>query len=218
MQANGRRHCGRVRAIRKFLSWLHVTHQLDYPQSVGHCTEYLRMRLSDPCKRGALKTAHHALVFLNELTGTQPQDWPTSTKHYPAPHRELLATALPGRPYKQAPRMFVSMLRALGKFMTDLGMLPFVLVYAWWMLVQNWATLRFSDHRGIDPGTVVVSVSGFSAVFSRSRTIGADKSVGSRPLTIAACCYLSDPAWIHRPSAARAFLARLSAPQRQHPA
>ena len=32
------------------------------------------MRLSEPCNRGALKTAHRAFVFLNELTGTQEQD------------------------------------------------------------------------------------------------------------------------------------------------
>ena len=71
-----------MRAIRKFLGWLHVTHQLDYPQSVEHYTDYLRVRLSEPCNRGALKTAHHALVFLNELTGTQVQDRPTATELY----------------------------------------------------------------------------------------------------------------------------------------
>ena len=37
----------------------------------------------------------------------------------------------------------------------------------------------------------------FSAVLSRSKTIGVDKSIGSRPLTIAACCFLSVPAWLH---------------------
>ena len=106
--------------------------------------------------------------------------------------------------------MFVSMLRALEKVVTDLGMLTFVRVYAWWMLVQNWATLRFSDHRGIDPGAVVVSVYGFSAVLFRSKTIGAEKSVGSCSLTIAACCYVRagmDAHCVHSHSAARAVRA-----------
>ena len=75
-------------------------------------------------------------------------------------------------------------------------MLPFVRVYAWCMLVQNWGTMRFSDHRGISPSTVAVSGSRFSAVLTRSKTSGADRSTGSRPLTIAPCCYLAEPSWM----------------------
>ena len=69
-------------------------------------------------------------------------------------------------------------------------------MYAWWVLIQNWGTLRFSDHRGIDPSSVVITKAGFSAILSRSKTIGTDKSIGSRPLTIAACCYISVPTWM----------------------
>ena len=96
------------------------------------------MRLSEPCNRGVLKTAHHALVFLNELTGIQVQDRPTSTQLYMVIYRELRAAALLGRPSKQAPRMHVSMLRVLEKVVKDTGLLPFIRVYAWWMLVQSW--------------------------------------------------------------------------------
>ena len=173
-----------------------MTHSLPYPQTVEHYTDYLRMRLSEPCNRGALKTAHHALVFLNELTGTQVQDRPTSTQLYSVIYRELLTAALPSRASKQAPRMLVSMLSALENVVLCQQVLPFVRVYAWWILVQNWATLRFSDHRGIDPSSVAVTGVAFSAVLSRSKTIGADKSIGSRPLTIAPCCFLSQPHWM----------------------
>ena len=72
----------RVRAIRKFLQWLHLAHDIGYPQTVEHYTEYLSLRLSEPCNRGALKSTHHSLVFLNELTGTQVQDRPTSNQLY----------------------------------------------------------------------------------------------------------------------------------------
>ena len=48
----------------------------------------------------------------------------------------------------------------------------------------------------VNPEAVVVSVSGFSAVLSRSKTIGAVKSVVSRSLTIATCCHLSELAWM----------------------
>ena len=86
--------------------------------------------------------------------------------------------------------------RPLEKVVTDVGVLPFLRVRAWWVLIPNWATLRFSDHIGIDPSTVRITDAGFSAVLARSKTIGADKSIGSRPLTIAACCYLSVLAWL----------------------
>ena len=132
----------RVRAIRKFLQWLHLAHDIRYPQAVEHYTEYMSLRLSEPCNRGALKSTHHSLVFLNELTGTQVQDRPTSNQLYMVIYKELLATALPGRPSKQAPRMCVTMLGALENVVTDAGLLPFVRV------IQNWETLRFSDHRG----------------------------------------------------------------------
>ena len=46
----------RASTLRSRVSLLHVTHT----QSVDHYTEYLRVRLSEPCNREALKTAHHA--------------------------------------------------------------------------------------------------------------------------------------------------------------
>ena len=110
--------------------------------------------------------------------------------------KELLAAALPGKPSKQAPRFFVTMLTALEKDVTDAQTLPFIRVYAWWMLVQSWGTLRLSDHHGISPNSVTVSSSCFSAVLTRSKTIGADKSIRSRPVTIASCCYFTEPTWL----------------------
>ena len=111
--------------------------------------------------------------------------------------------------------MYVTMLRALENVVADAGLLPFVRVYAWWVLIQNWGTLRFSDHRSIDPSSVGITSAGFSAILSRSKTIGTDKSIGSRPLTIAACCYISVPTWMqerfHTAAAAGTFPTGLSA-------
>ena len=57
---------------------------------------------------------------------------------------------------------------------------------------QNWGTLRFSDHRGLSPNTVTVTSSCFSTVLTRSKTIGADKSIGPRPVTIDSCYYFAE--------------------------
>ena len=63
-------------------------------------------------------------------------------------------------------------------------------IYSWWILVQSWATLRFDDHRGINPKHIKVTSSSFTALLNRSKTIGDDKSIHSRPLIIDSACYL----------------------------
>ena len=47
--------------------------------------------------------------------------------------------------------MCVSMLNSLELMVVDSNVLPFIRVYSWRVLLQNWGTLRFSDHRGVRP-------------------------------------------------------------------
>ena len=65
---------------------------------------------------------------------------------------EILISISPGRSTRQAPRMFVSMLKALEILVVDPKALPLIRIYSWWILLQNWSTLRFSDHRGLRQG------------------------------------------------------------------
>ena len=67
-------------------------------------------------------------------------------------------------------------------------------MYAWWVLLQNWCTLRFSDHRGISPRTVQEGA-GFWSAPERSKTIGRDKNVQVRPLYLDAACFFQHPDW-----------------------
>ena len=71
-------------------------------------------------------------------------------------------------------------------------------VYSWWMKVQNWATLRFSDHRGLNPGEVTFREGSFHARVTRSKTIGQVKTITSKPLVIDACCFFSHREWLTR--------------------
>ena len=52
------------------------------------------------------------------------------------------------------------------------------------------AVLRFSDHRGLNPGEVTFREGSFHARLTRSKTIGQDKTITSKPLVIDACCFL----------------------------
>ena len=64
------------------------------------------------------------------------------------------------------------------------------------MALQNWATLRFSDHRGILPESISWVPSGFAAVLSQSKTLGSDKNVLSRPLRVDNSCFVGESSWM----------------------
>ena len=85
--------------------------------------------------------------------------------------------------------------------MVDDGALFFFRIYAWWLLLQCWGTLRFDDHRGLHP-TTGFSVSGNSLVaqLTRSKTIGPDRALTRRTLVVSEACYVRKLDWLSRGS------------------
>ena len=73
--------------------------------------EYAQVRLSEPCIRGSLKLLHNSNLFLQEVAGLQ--DKFTDDALYGSTWKELLASAIPGKPPRQAPRFPVTMLAVL---------------------------------------------------------------------------------------------------------
>ena len=187
----------RTRVIRRFLAWLALNYGQQYPSCLAHYVDYLRVRLSEPATRGALKSVHAGFVFLDEVTGTAPTDRVTNGKMYEVVYKELLNQASPGRPSKQAPRMYVSMLQGLEELVCNQRALPYFRLYGWWILLQNWGTLRFGDHRGILPSEIRVDSAGLSATLTRSKTIGPDKATQARAIMIDSSCWIAKPEWIH---------------------
>ena len=59
----------RVRVLRRFLSLLALNHQQVYPLSWLQLTEYLRVKLEEPCSRAGLKNTYPAYSFLEEMAG-----------------------------------------------------------------------------------------------------------------------------------------------------
>ena len=55
---------------------------------------------------------------------------------------------------------------------------------------------QVSDHRGILPSSVNIDATGFSAQVTRSKTLGDDRTVASRPLVIDRCCCLAVADWM----------------------
>ena len=69
----------------------------------------------------------------------------------------------------------------------------FLVVYAWWILLQSWGTMRFGNHRGLKPSDVQVTGNTLAAKLTRSKTTGDVKDVAFRMVHISSCCFLSAP-------------------------
>ena len=83
----------RVRAAKKYLSWLAVSAEVAFPTQVVHLTGFLESRHSEPCSRGALKSAHQSMVFLEDVAGIEERL--TTNALYTVMYKELLSTARP---------------------------------------------------------------------------------------------------------------------------
>ena len=150
----------RVRLLRRFFSWLVLTRGVRFPSEVSQLTNYLRVRLNEPYNRGTLKNTNEAFGFHEQLTGMPEAERHTSKDLYQVVYRELRSSALPDQPAKRAPRMPVMSLEALERLVMNSGAAPCFRVFSWWVLLQNWGTLRFSDHRGLILADIWSSVEG----------------------------------------------------------
>ena len=81
----------RVRVLRRFLSLLALNHQQVYPLSWLQLTEYLRVKLQEPCSRAGLKNTYQAYSFLEEMAGVPSEQRFTNSQLYHVFHQELLA-------------------------------------------------------------------------------------------------------------------------------
>ena len=151
-----------------------LAHGVSFPTEVVHLTEYLQTGHSEPCNHGSLKVAHNAFVFLQETAAVEVKL--TQQALYGAVRKGLLATAEPGRPTRQAPRIPATLVEALEKNVVREDGLFYHRVYSCWILLQCWGTLRFSDHRGLSPDEhFSVEGNALTARLTRSKTIGSGK-------------------------------------------
>ena len=184
----------RVRSIRKFLEWLSAAHKIAFPVHWQHFIEFLQVRLSEPCVRGSLKSAHRSFLFLQESAGIS--DKFTDSALYDVARKELFAAALPGRAPRQAPRFPSILLGAFEDNVMDSSLPVFWRVLSWWLLFQSWSTLRFDDHRGIIPEDLEISEAGLVGKLSRSKVTGRDKRVPFRVLVIHPSAFLHQKDWL----------------------
>ena len=183
-----------VRGVKKFLGWLAAAHGLSFQKSWRYSSEYLQLRLAEPCVRGALKHTHSCRIFLQEVAGVSIKhtDKALSVGHQKRDHGRGAA-----RPSAQAGAAVSD--RALGctgrshqgpGSETVLESVRLVGVGT-----KPWGTLRFDDHRGILPSGVVADSSGMHAKLTRSKVSGPDKKVVFRIVVVDAGAFVQHRDW-----------------------
>ena len=112
--------------------------------------------------------------------------------------KEILPAALPGGGGfpNQAPRFPTAVLAALEDVVSDPSAFLNCSIYSWWILVQCWGTLRFSDHRGLRPADVMLDSEGLVARLTRSKTIGSDRAITMRLVVISKGAFVQSPSWM----------------------
>ena len=125
----------------------------------------------------------------------------TTNALYTVVYSELLATAQPGRTPRQAPRYPVAVLESLEELVLSESATFFLQVYAWWLPLQCWGTLRFADHRGLNPGRdFEVRGNALEVRLTHSKTINADQNLSHRLVLVSEHCYVRKQNWLWMPS------------------
>ena len=71
----------------------------------------------------------------------------------------------------------------------------FIRLYAWFYLLQTWCSLRFGDHRGLEPGLLRNSETSLTGVLTRSKTHGPDKRIQRKPVFLVESCWFAVKNW-----------------------
>jgi len=163
-----------------------------------HLLEYLQARADEPCGLSVLEGVAAGFSFMESCCGYPRGGRLVDSPLYDSYLKELMASysAAGAVPPKQAPRYPIAIVLALEREVLDQGVAVCYRCYAWWHLLALWASLRFDDHRGLPPGSVILTARGLEATLERTKTTGPGKRVTALPLVVSHGAYLRRPGWL----------------------
>ena len=112
-----------------------------------------------------------------------------------APLDVTASASLLGAKPRQAPRPLVRVLETIERTVVDYQVPVFIRLYAWIYLLQTWCSLRFDDHRGLEPGLLRNSETSLTGVLTSSKTHGPDKRIQRKPIFLDKCYWFAVPNW-----------------------
>ena len=175
----------------------------------GRCTakapadiiDYFVELLGRPCGRSVLKSVWSIFGYL-EAVGGQPQERCFTEQGLVRKVYEGALAAATDAAGKnrggKAPRSLLSLLKEAECRVVDKNQHPYTRLLCWYVCLSSWGTLRFDDHKGVDPKSLVEQPSGWMLGISRTKTTGPDKEVKGRPLIISRGAYLLNKDWFSK--------------------
>ena len=187
-----------VTAWRKARAFFLAAQGTAWPISTSDFLEYLRVRAEEPCRRSALVSAVGALAFLEQGGGVRPEDQLAKDPLVKSTLQELTlrVTQTDPQEVRKAPRIPLALALSWEMTVVDEMRLLYDRLYAFWLLVKLWGTLRFDDHRGMLPSKMHLGLQGLAATLVRTKTSGVGKKVEALPLFISRHAYLLSPRWL----------------------
>ena len=134
-------------------------------------------------------------MYLDEIAEISPAARLTVRPRYSNLLAELLSQTKPGAEPPQAPRLIVKVLEAIERTVLDYREPVFIRLYAWFFLVQTWCSLRFDDHRGLEPGLLRNSETSLTGVLTRSKTHVPEKKIQKKPAFLDKSCWFAVKNW-----------------------
>ncbi len=189
----------RIRCWEQYQAWLRDTHGIGIQSDPYHIIDYLNTRAAEPCTKSVIRGIADMIKFSEGVMGMYPTERLSDHPLVMSAVNELTAElqrAGPNRRGGQAPRPPVRLLILLERLVTDSKGDPYDRLLATWCLLSSWAMLRFDDHRGLAPKSLVKDGNGWRFSLSRSKTTGPDKRVETRPGVLDDDCYVDEASWM----------------------
>ena len=188
----------RVADWRRIRAFMLAAFGAPWPKSQLDFLEYLRARADEPCAKTVPSSSLAALVFMEKSGNVAPDDRisnESSVKAY-VEEMNLMLSGQSRSVRRAAPRWPVAVAIALELAVLDRVRPVYERLFSWWMLVKLWGTLRFDDHRGLDPARLRLERDSLHGELIRTKTSGTNKSVQVLPLYVDRRAWLVGEAWL----------------------
>ena len=169
-----------------------------WPRDVGDLLLYIDAMVEGGYAPSAFVGFVSALAFLERGGGVVASGLLHSHGLLTAAIQEsrLQASRAAPRAVRGAPRLPLAVIAGLERLVVKDGPPTYVRMYAWIRLIKVWGTLRFDDHRGLEPRNVALTEAGLVGTLTRTKTSGLGKKREVLGLFIDSAVHISEPAWL----------------------
>ena len=176
--------------------WL-LSRGYTYPQCLEDILSYIAA-LADGERRTKVSDFMATLTFIERSCGTPVAEAFSARPEVRAAAEEakLQGSGGEARQRREARRFPVVFLAALEEITVDEEARRYVRLAAWLKAVQIWAALRFDDHRGLAPESLLMGVPGLTGALTRTKTSGAGKKREVLNIFVSPEAYVRCASWL----------------------